>query len=328
VVFFIWREFKMYSKCWKSYQLKFSNFVFQHFFMQFSAFLDYLQLEKKYSVHTITAYKADLSEFQNYIEDTFEQDVLLDINYSQIRSWIVELSESGISNRTINRKISSLKAYYRFLLKTEQLEFSPLIKHKALKTPKNIQIPFSEDEIVNVLENIDDSTYEGIRDRLIVELFYSTGIRRIELINIRRSDLDLETGVLKVLGKRNKERYIPLIASVKKTALKYLEFRRDKEVFLDADFLFLTSKGDKIYESFVYRVINNYFSEVSGKLKKSPHILRHSFATHLLNQGANLNAVKELLGHSSLAATQVYTNNSIAQLSKVYKNAHPRNNKK
>ncbi|MCB7480941.1 tyrosine-type recombinase/integrase [Christiangramia sediminis] len=295
--------------------------------MPFSAFLDYLELEKKYSVHTITAYKADLCEFQSFIENTFEQKSVEEVNYPQIRSWIVELSEARISNRTINRKISSLKAYYRFLLKTEQIELSPLTKHKALKTPKKIQIPFSEDEIVRVLERIDDSTFEGIRDRLIVELFYSTGIRRIELINIKLPDLDLEKGVLKVLGKRNKERYIPLISSVKETAAKYLEFRSEDGGLPNSGYLFLTSRGDKIYESFVYRLINNYFSEVSGKLKKSPHILRHSFATHLLNQGANLNAVKELLGHSSLAATQVYTHNSIAELSKIHQNAHPRNNK-
>ncbi|WP_300440532.1 tyrosine-type recombinase/integrase [Christiangramia sp.] len=295
--------------------------------MPFSSFLDYLQLEKKYSIHTITAYEADLLEFRKFIENTFGDKEIEDVNYPQIRRWIVELSEAGISNRTINRKISSLKAYYRFLLKTEQIATSPLSKHKALKTPKKIQIPFSEEEVVKVLERIDDSTFEGVRDRFIVELFYSTGIRRIELINIKLSDLDLENGVLKVLGKRNKERYIPLIASVNKTAEKYLRFRSDTRDLPDSDYLFLTSRGDKIYESFVYRLINNYFSEVSGKLKKSPHILRHSFATHLLNQGANLNAVKELLGHSSLAATQVYTHNSIAELSKIHKNAHPRNNK-
>ncbi|PTX42268.1 integrase/recombinase XerC [Christiangramia gaetbulicola] len=295
--------------------------------MPFSDFLDYLELEKKYSSHTITAYSRDLRDFQDFLIKTFEQDSLVEVNYSQIRSWIVDLSEFGITNRTINRKLSSLKSYYRFLLKTGQIESSPLIKHKALKTSKKVQIPFSEAEIVKVLENIDDSNFEGIRDRFIVELFYSTGIRRIELINIRLQDLDLDSGVLKVLGKRNKERYIPLINSVVKTGRAYLEQRTANHGALLGDHLFLTSRGDKIYESFVYRVINNYFSEVSGKLKKSPHILRHSFATHLLNQGANLNAVKELLGHSSLAATQVYTHNSIAELSKIHKQAHPRNNK-
>ncbi len=295
--------------------------------MPFNAFLDYLQLEKKYSVHTLTAYTRDLEAFQAFLKESFGEDEVREVNYSQIRSWIVELSESGISNRSINRKISSLKAYYRFLLKTEQIDHSPLIKHKALKTSKKVQIPFSENEITQVLENMDDSGFEGIRDRFVVELFYSTGIRRAELIEIKLSDLDLASGVLKVLGKRNKERYIPLITSVKETGRKYLESR---EAFADSKnlpYLFLTSRREKLYESFVYRIINNYFSEVSGKLKKSPHILRHSFATHLLNQGANLNAVKELLGHSSLAATQIYTHNSIAELSKIHKQAHPRNNK-
>ena len=295
--------------------------------MPFSAFLDYLQLEKKYSAHTITAYRADLQEFSGFIQQNFDQENLEEVNYSQIRSWIVELSESGIGNRTINRKISSLKSYYRFLLKTKQIESSPLVKHRALKTSKKVQIPFSEKEIVQVLQNIDDSTFEGLRDRFIVELFYSTGIRRIELINIKEQDLDLDNAVLKVLGKRNKERYIPLINSVVQTGERYLEIKRTSPDFEKSTYLFLTSRGDKIYESFVYRIINNYFSKVSGKLKKSPHILRHSFATHLLNQGANLNAVKELLGHSSLAATQVYTHNSIAELSKIHNQAHPRNNK-
>ena len=295
--------------------------------MPFSAFLDYLQLEKNYSSHTITAYAADLGEFQKFAKDTFSEENLENINYSQIRSWIVQLSESGISNKTIDRKLSSLKSFYKFLLKTGQIEASPLVKHRALKTSKKVQIPFSENEIVEVLNNINDSTFEGVRDRFMIELFYSTGIRRIELINIKISDLDLDGGVLKVLGKRNKERYIPLIDSVVKTGRAYIEWRKAEHRALQGDHLFLTSRGDKIYESFVYRVINNYFSEVSGKLKKSPHILRHSFATHLLNQGANLNAVKELLGHSSLAATQVYTHNSIAELSKVHQKAHPRNNK-
>ena len=295
--------------------------------MPFNAFLDYLQLEKKYSVHTLTAYTRDLEAFQAFLKESFGEDEVREVNYSQIRSWIVELSESGISNRSINRKISSLKAYYRFLLKTEQIDHSPLIKHKALKTSKKVQIPFSENEITQVLENMDDSGFEGIRDRFVVELFYSTGIRRAELIEIKLSDLDLASGVLKVLGKRNKERYIPLITSVKETAGKYLESREAFAGSKNLPYLFLTSRREKLYESFVYRIINNYFSEVSGKLKKSPHILRHSFATHLLNQGANLNAVKELLGHSSLAATQIYTHNSIAELSKIHKQAHPRNNK-
>ncbi|MFV8224696.1 tyrosine-type recombinase/integrase [Christiangramia aquimixticola] len=294
--------------------------------MPYSAFLNYLQHEKKYSPLTIKAYKADLLEFHNFIETSFAQDDPVDVNYSQIRSWIVELSEAGVSNRSINRKASSLKAYYKFLLKIGEIENSPLAKHRALKTPKKVQIPFSETEVKNVFEIIDDSDFEGLRDRLMVELFYSTGIRRAELINIRIQDLDLEGSVLKVTGKRDKQRFIPLLEGVKNSAKKYLAERAVLYGVDRDDYLFVTSKGDKSYESFVYRIINNYFSKVSGKLKKSPHILRHSFATHLLNQGANLNAVKELLGHSSLASTQVYTHNSIAELSKIHKNAHPRNN--
>ena len=297
------------------------------FFMPYSSFLDYLQLEKKYSIHTINAYKADLAEFEIFNKEQFDEPGINKVNYPQIRSWIVSLSEIGISNRTINRKISSLKAYFKFLQKVGELEYSPLVKHKSLKIPKKVQIPFSEKEVASVLEQIDDSTFEGLRDRFMVELFYSTGIRRAELINIKMQDLDLENEVLKVLGKRNKERFIPLIPAVQRTGKKYLAERIAKYGDPGSNYLFVTTKGDKTYESFVYRIINNYFSKVSGKLKKSPHILRHSFATHLLNQGANLNAVKELLGHTSLAATQVYTHNSIAELSKIHKNAHPRNNK-
>ncbi|MCP9201176.1 tyrosine-type recombinase/integrase [Gramella sp. GC03-9] len=296
--------------------------------MPFSAFLDYLQLEKNYSEHTITAYRADLLSFQEFLQSQFGQDDSKNVNYSQIRSWIVQLSEDGISNRSINRKISSLKTYYKFLLKIGEIEVSPLVKHRALKTAKKVQVPFSQVEVSQVLENIDTSDFEGIRDRFMVELFYSTGIRRAELIEIKLGDLDIENSNLKVLGKRNKERYIPLLGSIKQTAHRYFTERMAIAGDSDNEHLFLTSRGDKLYESLVYRIINNYFSEVSGKLKKSPHILRHSFATHLLNQGANLNAVKELLGHASLAATQVYTHNSIAELSKIHKQAHPRNNKK
>jgi integrase/recombinase XerC len=170
-----------------------------------------------------------------------------------------------------------------------------------------------------------ENSFEGVRDRLIVELFYSTGIRRAELIHIKLGDLSPAQQTMKVLGKRNKERILPLLPSVIKTIAHYLELRAQLEKLTDADYLFLTQKGVKIYESLVYRIIKSYFSETSEKVKKSPHILRHSFATHLLNEGADINSVKELLGHSSLASTQVYTQNSIAKLKEVYKNAHPRN---
>lgn len=294
--------------------------------MPFSDFIDYLQFEKKYSSHTITAYLKDLKDFQEFSWENYEYSKIISVNYAIIRSWIVSLVDAGISNRTVNRKISSLKTYYKFLLKTGQIEVSPLAKHKSLKTSKKIQVPFSENEIENVMTLLEaENTFEGMRDRLIIELFYSSGIRRAELINIKLNDIALLQKTLKVLGKRNKERIIPLLPSVLVTVKKYLSLRGTLEEVVDKEYLFLTSKGVKIYENLVYRVINSYFSQVSEKVKKSPHILRHSFATHLLNEGADINSVKELLGHSSLASTQVYTQNSIAKLKEVYKKSHPRN---
>lgn len=294
--------------------------------MPFQSFIEYLQLEKKYSPHTITAYLKDLNDFNAFAVSEYDYSDIVSVNYAVVRSWIVSLVDSKISNRTVNRKVSSLKTYYKYLLKTGQIEVSPLAKHKALKTTKKIQVPFSEVEIENVMELLEvENTFEGLRDRLIIELFYSSGIRRAELINIKLKDVSYSQKTLKVLGKRNKERLIPLLPSVLKTISEYLPIREELKNIKDQEYLFLTSKGVKVYENLVYRVIKSYFSQVSEKVKKSPHILRHSFATHLLNEGADINSVKELLGHSSLASTQVYTQNSIAKLKEVYKNTHPRN---
>ena len=233
-----------------------------------------------------------------------------------------------MSNRSINRKISALNTYYKFLLKIQDIEINPLAKHKALKISKKIQVPFSEKEIETVLNDLNfKDDFEGIRNKLIIELFYSTGIRRIELVELQLTSFNLDNKTLKVLGKRNKERIVPLLNTVLQTLKKYAEARNKLEHLVDKEYLFLTKKGVKVYETLVYRIINEYFSLASSKVKKSPHILRHSFATHLLNQGADLNAVKELLGHSSLAATQVYTHNSIAELKKVHVNTHPRSKK-
>jgi integrase/recombinase XerC len=236
--------------------------------------------------------------------------------------------EDGVGNRTVNRKVASLKSYYKFLLKTEQIKVSPLLKHKALKVAKKVQVPFSDKEMSSVLSQLEfDDTFEGKRDRLMIELFYATGMRKAELIGLKVSDVDLSNNSVKVLGKRNKERIIPLIASLKGRVLDYLGVREGVLVDDEMSNLFLTSKGAKVYDSLVYRIINSYFSMASSKLKKSPHVLRHTFATHLLNEGADLNAVKELLGHTSLAATQVYVHNSMSKLKEVYQNSHPRNNK-
>ncbi|WP_189360539.1 tyrosine-type recombinase/integrase [Algibacter mikhailovii] len=296
--------------------------------MSFKSFTDYLLLEKNYSKLTVKAYNNDLNTFLDFVKTSYEVNTINDVNYAQIRSWIVSLVETKLSNRSINRKVSALNTYYKFLLKIGDIKSNPLSKHKALKTSKKVQIPFSETEMETVLDDLKfDNSFESTRDKLIIELFYSTGIRRIELVNLKLNNLDLNSKALKVLGKRNKERVVPLLDSVIETLHAYLKKRLELDEVVDEVFLFLTKKGVKIYETLVYRIINEYFSLASSKVKKSPHILRHSFATHLLNQGADLNAVKELLGHSSLASTQVYTHNSIAELKKVHVNAHPRSKK-
>lgn len=299
--------------------------VLTHANMPFKSFTDYLLLEKNYSKLTVRAYQSDLESFQNFISEAYKSNSIQNVNYAQIRTWIVGLVETGLTNRSINRKISSLNTYYKFLLKVGDIKQNPLAKHKALKTSKKVQIPFSEQEIKMVLDDLNfDDSFEGLRDKLVIELFYSTGIRRIELVELKISSIDIQNKTVKVLGKRNKERIVPLLNSIRETLKNYLEKRSNLPVIEDEEHLFLTKKGVKIYETLVYRIINDYFSQASYKVKKSPHILRHSFATHLLNQGADINAVKELLGHTSLAATQVYTHNSIAELKKVHLKAHPR----
>jgi len=296
--------------------------------MSFNSFINYLTLERKYSSHTVTAYKKDLESFFKFASEEFCYSEITSVNYSIIRSWIVKLADSGISNKSINRKISSLRTYYKFLLKIKEIEVSPLVKHKVLKTSKKMQVPFSENEIEQVLALLnEEENFEGLRNKLIVELFYSTGMRRGELVNLKLNDISISDKTIKVLGKRNKERLIPLLPSVLKTISVYLDYRNNLKLIKDKGFLFLSNKGVKIYETLVYRVINSYFGLASEKVKKSPHILRHSFATHLLNEGADIKAVKELLGHSSLASTQIYANNSIAKLKQVYKESHPRNSK-
>ena len=273
------------------------------------------------------AYKKYLETFSIYIKDTFGQDEIDSVNYSQIRSWVVDLADKGFSNRTINRKISSLKTYYKFLLRTKQLETSPLTTHKALKTAKKIQIPFSKTEVGKALDLFETSTFEGSRDKMIVELLYTTGLRRSELLNIKLEDLNLSEKSLKVFGKGKKMRIVPLLKTVTDSIREYLVFRNEKKGSGSGNYLLISKNGVKLKENVVYWVVNRYFGQVSDKVKKSPHILRHSFATHLLNEGADLDAVKELLGHASLASTQVYAHNNMAELKKAHKNAHPRNKK-
>lgn len=295
--------------------------------MPIHSFLQYLQIERNYSDHTITAYKKDLESFQEFCVSEFDLREIVQVNYGIIRSWIVKLISEGMSNRSVNRKISSLKSFYKFQQKIEAIASSPLAKHKALKTEKKVQVPFSEREVEEVMEGLKESgDFKSVRDALIIEFFYLTGIRRSELIQLKESDVNLSKETIKVLGKRNKERLIPLLPRLRNSLQNYLKLKR--EMGFKERQLFVTEKGKIIYDTLVYRIINNYFSKVSSKEKKSPHIIRHSFATHLLNEGADINAIKELLGHSSLASTQEYTHSNLGQLKEVYNQAHPRSKKK
>jgi integrase/recombinase XerC len=295
--------------------------------MAFISFLDYLSLEKKYSPHTVTAYKTDLEAFASFCLETYQDNSILQVNYAQIRSWIVSLVDSGLTNRSVNRKIASLKAYYKFQLKIGAIKVNPLAKHQTLKTTTEVALPFSQKEMQEVLSQLEFANdFEGIRDKLIVTLLYTTGMRRAELVNCKVSDINVSSKTIKVLGKRNKERIVPLLNETLEVYYQYMVEREQVENAQSKGYLFLTKSGNKIYPELVYRIINMYFSKASTKAKKSPHILRHTFATHLLANGADLNAVKELLGHASLASTQVYTHNSIAELKKAH-TVHPRNKK-
>ncbi|WP_299150687.1 tyrosine-type recombinase/integrase [uncultured Dokdonia sp.] len=296
--------------------------------MSLNPFLEYLNLEKNYSKHTVLAYEKDVTAFFVFLKENYGEDDPIAVAYAQIRSWIVSLVDAGVSNQSVNRKVSSLKAYYKFLLKVGDVAISPLVKHKSLKVSKRVQIPFSEKEVGLVLQDLREmQDFVSLRDLLMVELLYGTGMRRAELIDLTLGSVDFSQKTLKVLGKRNKERLIPLLPGVISTLDRYLIERSRIAGEGSAESLIVTAKGLKVYSTLVYRVINRYFSEASDKFKTSPHILRHSFATHLLNQGADLNVVKELLGHASLASTQVYTHNSIKALKDVYSKAHPRTKK-
>lgn len=303
-------------------------FVFRTMDNNVKAYQEYLIKEKNFSALTVTAYLNDILSFEMYLVNYHDAIGLKDVAYGIIRSWIVFLVENKNANKTINRKISSLKSFYKFLLKIKAIDANPLLKHKSLKVPKKVQIPFSVTETVAVFEENDfPDDFEGIRNRLIIELFYTTGMRRAELISLVRNNIDYANKSIKVVGKRNKERILPLLPCTISLLIKYQQLIKITLENINSEVLILSKKGNKISESFVYRLINDYFSSVSQKVKKSPHVLRHTFATHLLNNGADLNSVKELLGHASLSSTQIYTHSSLAELKKIYEGAHPRSQK-
>lgn len=288
---------------------------------------DYLIKERNYSKDTVLAYVGDVTSFNEFLAESGLD--LIGVEYTEIRSWIVLLSEKGLGNRSINRKISSLKSFYRFLQKIEQIEFNPLQLHRSLKEEKKLQLPFSQKEmdmVRRLFENKCD--FESLRDLLIIEMLYSLGLRRSELVSIRLRDLDFYSATVLVQGKGGKERMLPLLSELVLLLKEYIGVR---EIVLEErveEGLLLLKNGNKIDESFVYRVINNYFSKVTSKEKKSPHVLRHTFATHLLNNGADINSIKELMGHSSLSSTEIYTHANLTELKRVYEVAHPRMKKK
>ena len=288
-------------------------------------FFDYLSKEKNFSKNTIVAYKNDLETFKLFCLDQYEISNISKVAYPIIRNWIINLSEKNLSPLTINRKISSLSKYYDFLLKTQVNKVSPLKNHKRLKVQKKLIIPFSEDEVFKVVD-VFSKDFEGKRNLLIVDTLYSTGIRRDELINIKLNNVFLNEDLIKVLGKRNKERLVPVLSGLNKRIKDYLNFR--KKIDSTSSNLFITNKGKSIGPSLVYRVVKKYFSKVSTKVKTSPHVLRHSFATHMLNNGADINSIKEIMGHSSLASTQIYTKIKLPTIINDYKKNHPRERKK
>lgn len=286
-------------------------------------FLKYIQYEKRYSQHTLTAYQNDLLQYQQFL--TLAESDILSANHHVIRAWMVSLMDDNIEPRSINRKISALRSFYKFLLKEKAISENPVIKIQTPKTAKKLPSFISEDKINHLLDgDFFNKDFKGLRDKLVIELFFGTGIRLSELLGIKTNDFLQEEKTIKVLGKRNKERIIPVNLSLAVLLQHYIVEKNIQEFPNNTDFLIVTDNGTPAYPKLIYRLVTKYLTLVSTQEKKSPHILRHSFATTLLNKGADINAIKDLLGHANLAATQVYTHNSIERLKSIYKQAHPK----
>ncbi|MEI6489089.1 MAG: tyrosine-type recombinase/integrase [Bacteroidota bacterium] len=284
-------------------------------------FVNYLQYEKRFSNHTLVAYTNDLIQFISYLDKTYEIKNLGDVNHTVVRSWIVSLMENETSPRSVNRKITTLKTFYKFLLRQNFVTENPMLKILSPKTSKRLPVFVEKEKMDLLLDTVDfGGDEEGVRNKLIIELFYATGMRLSELINLTVANIDLHQCQLKVLGKRNKERIIPFNKELKEAIESYIKTKKE----VPNVFLFESTNGKKLSEETVYAVVRNYLSLVTTIDKKSPHVLRHTFATHMLNNGADLNAIKELLGHANLSATQVYTHNTVEKLKSIHKQAHPK----
>ncbi|MGB3183263.1 MAG: tyrosine-type recombinase/integrase [Cyclobacteriaceae bacterium] len=293
------------------------------------SFLRYLAFEKRASPHTISSYRIDLNQFQEYLtffHTSFDsEDLLFSAKHPDIRGWVISLSEQNLEATSINRKIASLRTFYKYLMKYHDLEKDPAYKVRNIKTPKKLPAFAREPEMEALLDpSVFADTFEGWRDRLIIELLYCTGIRLSELTGLRKSSVDEVRREIKVLGKRNKERIIPFPASLSEVIRRYSAWKIQQNFENEESYLVVNNNGKQSYPTLIYRVVKKYLDIYSNAEKKSPHVLRHTFATHLLNKGADLNAVKELLGHANLAATQVYTHNTHEKLREVFRQAHPK----
>lgn len=286
-------------------------------------FVEYLQYEKRFSPHTVTAYSNDLTQFYDFLNLEYQISDIKEVNHTFIRTWLVKMMEQEISPRSINRKITTLKTYYKFLLREGEVSLNPMLKIVAPKNSKRLPEYVEQEKMDRLLDFTEfKEGFEGMRDKMIIELFYATGIRLSELISLNHYSFDFYNNAIKVLGKRNKERIIPISFFTKEQLQKYL--LELKKSFPNAAYFFVTNKGEKLYPKFVYDLVKRNLGSVTTAKKKSPHVLRHSFATNMLNNGAELNAIKELLGHASLSATQVYTHNTIKKLKNIHSQAHPK----
>lgn len=293
--------------------------------MMIHSFLTYIEFEKRYSKKTVAAYRIDLQQFADFLIGAFEEQKTENASHQMIRSWIVQLTEQHLDAASVNRKIACLRSYFKFLLRNKIIERNPTINISVLKVRKKVPQFIRESEMMPLLDNhIVADDLHGWRTKVILELFYSSGIRLSELIHLRDTDVNLGEGTIKVLGKRNKERIIPIPTPVIDLINQYKSVRNRDVVQKEHGRLLVTDHGDELYPMFVYRVVKSQLKAYTTVEKTSPHVLRHTYATHLLNKGAEINAVKDLLGHSSLAATQVYTHNTIDKLKKVFEKAHPK----
>jgi integrase/recombinase XerC len=297
-------------------------------------FIQYIKFEKRYSPHTVSAYQSDLDQFLLFLNPSDAEPSILhpsNITHHDIRNWMVQLMDEGISPRSVNRKVATLRKYFKFLLQEGDITINPTSRINAPKVPKNLPVVVDGDKLTGMLdgkldgvEKIFTDDFQGIRDKLVIEMLFGTGIRLAELTGIKETDINFYENTIKVLGKRNKQRIIPLNTELVLLLKQYIELKKSENFNNNSSTLFVTNKGTNIYPKLIYNTVQRYLSNISTQNKKSPHVLRHTFATSLLNKGADLNAIKELLGHANLSATQIYTHNSVERLKSIYKQAHPK----